>query len=141
MKIEPNISLRLTLPSNRESVYFQQNNLAMHTIIELTLMSYITRDLEALTFKLFQLNYNNIYRLQLQRIQLLKYLAHMGNLMMVARSLLIGTNGASNDYVYAISAVFSGDVLNIYTCTQINNFSLWTLHVHVTTYPYDIFLT
>ena len=101
---------------------FQQNNLAMYTNTELTLMSYITKDLE--TFKLFQLNYNNICRLQLKRMQLLKYLAHMGNPMMVARSLLIGANGASNDYVNAISAVDSGDILSIYACAQINNYSI-----------------
>ena len=122
MKIEPNISVKLTYPTHRESVYFQQNNLAMHTNTELTRMSYITRDLETLTFKLFKLNYNNIC--QLQRMQLLKYLAHMGNPMMVARSLLIGTNGASNDYVNAISTVNSSDILSIYACTQINNYSI-----------------
>ena len=66
-------------------------------------------------------------------MQLLKYLAHMGNSMMVASSLLIGTNGASNDYVNAIDllAVDSGDVLSIYACTQINNYSIMdTLHAY-----------
>ena len=33
-----------------------------NTELDLSFMSYITKDLEALTFKLFQLNYNNICR-------------------------------------------------------------------------------
>jgi hypothetical protein len=58
-----------------------------HTTTDIGMLSYVTHELETLTYDLFRRNYMSICKLRYQRFQMMKYLTKNGDHMHVARLL------------------------------------------------------
>jgi hypothetical protein len=117
LDIDHNSTIKVESPMEQELKYFKEQNLVQHTTTVISLMSYILRDLEELTYSLFSKTWQSICHLQEQRYIWLKYLLHKGDAPLVAKML---TNSM------AVNGIELGEILAVYACNEIQHYNLST---------------
>ena len=100
----------ITSPTQHEHNYFHQTGQIKHTTSEIAIISFVTHQLEDLSYNLFLRAYTSICKLRQHRIKMLKFIMYNVNSMFVAQMLLNTTSVTAHD---------AGQLLAVSKCTLI----------------------
>ena len=105
----------ITHPTAHEKNFFHESGQGIHSTSELRVLSFVTRQLEDLSYNLFLRACTSICTLRQHRIQMLKFIMYYGNSMFVARMLPNTTSVAAHD---------AGQLLAVTKCTTTKHYLL-----------------